>query len=89
MKLWVTQLKAIDPRCGQLKTYAGPEVPGITLQHANLYCQENGFGYLEILGELVAEVETKENSIEIDWNYTMIFVSMILFCVLWMIGMLI
>jgi hypothetical protein len=68
MKLWVTSLRAIDPRTGELKRWCGPHVPGITHKHAEQYCQENGLGYCVVVGELIAEVETKPNSIEPDWS---------------------
>lgn len=30
MKLWVTEIRAIDPIDGEIKTWAGPNVPGIS-----------------------------------------------------------
>ena len=68
MKLWVTNIRAIDPRDGELKNWGGPHVPGITHKHAEQYCQDNGLGFCEVLGELVGEVCTKPNSLEVDWS---------------------
>lgn len=59
MKLFTTELKAIDPRDGELKTWCGPHVPGISWSDAENYCQENELGYCVVTGELVAEIGTK------------------------------
>ena len=56
MKQWVTEIKAIRPQDGELIVYCGPEVPGETHEDAKAYCQENGLGYCNVLGELIAEV---------------------------------
>lgn len=61
MKLWVTEIRAIDPNDGELKTWAGPHVPGITWRFAEEYCQNHGLGYCKVIGELVAEIEYKSN----------------------------
>lgn len=54
MRMWVTLIKAIDPSNGQLKTWGGPNVPGINHEDAERYCQQNELGYCQVLGELVA-----------------------------------
>jgi hypothetical protein len=59
MKIYTTMIKAIDPRDGELKSWAGPNVPGISFADARWYCDNNGLGYCEIHGELVAEIGTK------------------------------
>ena len=59
MKLYTTILKAIDPKDGELKTWCGPNVPGISFEDARWYCDNNDLGYCEILGELVSEIGTK------------------------------
>ena len=70
MKLWVTEIKAIDPSNPDrgIVTYCGPEVPGLTLKHAEQYCQENGLGYCKVLGELVAEIPCKHGTYEADFD---------------------
>lgn len=59
MKLFTTELRAIDPRDGELKTWCGPHVPGISWDDARWYCDNNGLGYCRVTGELVAEIGTK------------------------------
>lgn len=68
MKLWVTEIKAYDPITGELKTWCGPEVPGINHKDAENYCQDNGLGYCKVLGELVAEIPCKDGTYEPNWN---------------------
>jgi len=56
MKLWLTQIQAISPIDGERKTYGGPYVKGISMQHAQAYCENNGMGYCKVVGELIAEI---------------------------------
>jgi len=72
MKLWATQLKAIDPYTGELKTWMGENIKAPTWDLAQQWCNENGRGYLEVIGELIAEIPEKdgepyfENAIHYD-----------------------
>jgi hypothetical protein len=66
VRRWVTFLKALDPETLELKTWAGPTVPGISLDDAQAWCELNGFGYLKVTGELVAEID--EQGREIDYE---------------------
>lgn len=58
MKLWVTEITAVDPRDRRLKTWAGPNVPGLNLSDAEKYCQLNGLGYCSVLGEWICDIDT-------------------------------
>lgn len=62
MKLWVTEIRAIDPVDGEMKTWAGPNVPGISWGFAEQYCQDNGLGYCKVIGQLIAEIPCKSNN---------------------------
>lgn len=55
--IWLTEIRAVDPVDGQMKTWAGPDVPGNSREEAERYCQENGLGYCEVIGSLVLEWE--------------------------------
>ena len=66
MRMWVTEIKAIDPITGELKLWSGPNVPGINYEDAERYCQQNELGYCCVLGELVAEIPCKEGAHEPD-----------------------
>lgn len=68
MKLFTTTIRAVDPSDGELKVWMGPNVPGISFKDARYYCDENGLGYCEILGELVAEIPTKTDERTPDFN---------------------
>jgi len=59
LNLYTTTIKAIDPLDGELKTWGGPNVPGISFADARRYCDNNGLGYCEVTGVLVAEIGTK------------------------------
>lgn len=60
MRTYTTEIQALDPETGEMKSWAGPNVPGITLKDAENYCQQNGLGYCKINGELVAEIPCDE-----------------------------
>lgn len=62
MKIWLTQIEAIDPNDGELKIWAGPKVFGITLKFAELYAEQNGLGYCKIIGEFITSVPCKSDS---------------------------
>ena len=57
-KTWLTEINAICPQTGVLRRYAGQDIKAITKKLAEEYCQLYGLGYLKIVGELVAEVDT-------------------------------
>lgn len=67
MRYWVTEIKASDPKTGELKTWAGPNVPGVNKETAYQYLNQNGLGYCEIIGELVAEIPAMEGTHEPDF----------------------
>jgi hypothetical protein len=56
MRIWVTEIQAIDPNGGVMKSWAGPNLPGINHEDAVRYCQQNELGYCHVLGELMAEI---------------------------------
>ncbi len=59
MKTWLTEIRALDPSDGEIKTWAGPRIPAITFGFAEQYCQNNGLGYCKVIGEFVAEIPCK------------------------------
>lgn len=61
MNYYTTELKAIDPLSGELKTFCGPHIPAVSWTNAEEFCQERGFGYLRITGQLISEIGTKVN----------------------------
>lgn len=67
MKLYGTEIIAIKPSTHQLTTYGGPNVPGLTKQMAQQYCEENGLGYCRVLDELVAEIPLQSDGAP-DWQ---------------------
>lgn len=68
MDLYATILKAIDPKTGELASYMGPNVPGISFEDAQHYCDTNGLGYCQVYGLLVAEIPCKKGTNEPDWD---------------------
>ena len=73
MNYYTTELKAIEPISGELRTFCGPYVPAISWAQAEEFCQNNGFGYLRITGQLVAEIGTKvdkDGFLVPDWDNT-------------------
>ena len=67
-KWYITELRAICAACGELKTFIGPEVPGISFEDADNYCQTNGLGYCRVIGELVAKIPWDESKPRIDYD---------------------
>lgn len=51
-QLWATEIKAIDPVDGEMKTWVGPHVEGTTTEEAKQYCQDNGLGYCDVVGQV-------------------------------------
>lgn len=70
MDLYVTTVKAISPVTGELTTYSGPNVPGISFKDAQDYCENNGLGYCKVEGLLVAEIPCKKGTYEPDFDKT-------------------
>lgn len=60
-QLYCTEIRAINPVTGQLSTWAGPNVPGISFKTAEEYCQQNGLGYCKVIGRAIAEIPTDKN----------------------------
>ena len=52
MKKWVTEIKAIDPRDGILKTWHGEYIEAHTKKLAQDWWNNNERGYLKVTGEL-------------------------------------
>ena len=60
MKVWLTEIKAINPQTGSLTTWGGPNVVAANQEKAEQFCQENELGYCKVVGVLLEEVEYKE-----------------------------
>ena len=59
MNTYLTELTAVGPD-GVLRVYAGEEIRAITWGMAELYCKENGLGYLRVIGELIVSFDYNE-----------------------------
>lgn len=70
MKIWLTELMAIDPKSGELKKWCGDDIEAPTHELAQKWCEENDKGYLKVIGKLVAEIPCKKNSFEPDFKNT-------------------
>lgn len=68
MDMYITEIKAECPYTGQMKIWGGPNVPGINLQDAQNYCENNGLGYCKVIGKLVAEIPCKEGTYSPDFD---------------------
>ena len=56
MNLYTTLIRATDPLDGELKTWMGPYVPGISFSDAESYCQNNGLGYCKVDAQYLGEI---------------------------------
>lgn len=61
MILWVTEIIAEDPLDKKVKRWVGPNVPGISQDDAQKFCNENGLGFCKVIGKLVKQ-EPQEKS---------------------------
>lgn len=68
MSLYVTEIRALSPIDGELKTYGGPNVPGVSFADAQNYCEGNGLGYCKVVGKLIAEIPCKKDSYTPDFD---------------------
>ena len=59
--IFLTELIAKDPLTGELKKFGGPDIEAPTWSIAQQYCQDNGLGYLKVVGKKVAEIPTDDN----------------------------
>ena len=66
IRTYVTKLMAINPETGHLCEYAGPMIKGNGAKDAHYYCQENGLGYLEVLGESDSTINTETGQLYVD-----------------------
>lgn len=58
MKTFLTQLRAINNQTGELATYMGMRIPAESHEDAQRYCDENGMGYLRVIGEFIEEIDS-------------------------------
>lgn len=56
MYLFVTEIEAVDPESGKVKSYSGPNIPANSFSEAVKYCQENGLGYCKVIGKFISEI---------------------------------
>lgn len=68
MKLWCTEIKALDPRTGEMKTWCGDDIPALSASLAQQWLDNNYKGYMKVIGELVTEIPCKEDTYEPDWD---------------------
>lgn len=68
MRIFCTEIKAIDPKDGELKTWGGDNVKSITWTHAQEILNRTGRGYMKVTGELVSEIDS-ETGEKTDYNY--------------------
>jgi len=60
MNYYATKITAIDPKDGVLKTWTGIDIPALSFEDAEKYCQENGLGYCKVTGKIVSVIPTDE-----------------------------
>lgn len=68
MGLWATKIRAINPKDGNLVVWHGDNISAFTEKMAREILDNTGRGYMEIVGELVAEIPCKEGTIEPDFS---------------------
>ena len=64
---FATEIKALDPFTNEMKTWSGDVIEADSFKKAKQWCKENK-GYLKVVGQLIAEVDTEEDGITPDWD---------------------
>lgn len=67
MNIYTTEIIAVNPLTNEFCKFAGPNVPGLTWQDADRYCQENELGYCKVNGLLISEID-EQTGIEVFYN---------------------
>ena len=60
--IYLTEIKAIDPKDGQLKTWDGVKVNASSWEKARETLDNKGFGMCEIIGTLQEEFDAQEKA---------------------------
>lgn len=68
MKIWLTEIRAIDPLDGEMKTWCGPRIPAISWSDAEEYVQRNGLSYCKVIGQLIEEIPCNEKTGEPEFH---------------------
>lgn len=63
-KLFVTQITAMDPKTGMLRSYSGPHIIAVDKKEAQGLIDNTGQGYCEIIGELIGMIDTQGNDVK-------------------------
>jgi hypothetical protein len=66
MKIFITELTALDYSDGQIKKWSGDRVHAPTWELAQQWCDTHK-GYLKVVGELQEEIPCIEDSLNPDW----------------------
>lgn len=67
MRLFCTEIRAQRASDGEMRTYAGPNIPAPTEELAQQWCDENQ-GYLKVIGELIAEIPCDPGTYKPDFS---------------------
>jgi hypothetical protein len=67
MYTWLTEIQAVDPIDGEMKSWSGPNIKANTIEEAKAYCDNNGLGYCKVIGKLIATAKADEEG-NIDYN---------------------
>jgi hypothetical protein len=70
MRFYTTEIKAINPKTGELCTWAGPNIEAISFSDAQEYCDNNYLGYCKVTGILLSEIpfSVKNGIMKIDYS---------------------
>ena len=60
--IYLTEIKAIHPKTGEIKTWAGIKVNASSWEAAERTLEEKGFGYCKVIGTLQDEFNGKKKA---------------------------
>lgn len=68
MRHFITEIQAIDPKDGELKTWTGEVIESPSMELAQQYLDLNEWGYMKIIGEVnyIIDQETGEKIVYND-----------------------
>ena len=64
MKLFSTEIHAICPVTKRLAVFSGEKIPAETAEEAHRWAQDNGKGYLHVLGLFIEEIPSQAKFIK-------------------------
>lgn len=68
MKIWLTEISAIDPLTGKMQRYSGPEIIAPSKLMAVAFVRDK-YPYCKVLGQITRVIKHKDDTETISYSY--------------------